>query len=54
MLLNAGTLSKKAADDKAKTEFDRYTGERRRLNEAEGAQSNIAALRAMLSEKKND
>jgi len=54
VLVNAGTLSKKTADEKAKTEFDRYTDKRRRLNEAEGAQSNIAALRAILDEKNNE
>ena len=54
VLQNAGTLSRKAADDKAKAEFDRYNDERRRLKEAEGEQSNIAALRAMLDEKKDE
>ncbi|ASJ72806.1 virulence RhuM family protein [Granulosicoccus antarcticus] len=54
VLENAGSISRKAADDKAKSEFDRYTEERRRLTEAEGAQTNIAALRALLDEKNRD
>ncbi len=54
VLQNAGTLSKKAADEKAKNEFDRYAEERRRLNEAEGERHNIAALRALLDENNND
>lgn len=54
VLSNAGTISRKAANDKAKSEFDRYSEERRRLREAEGAQSNIDALRALIDEKKSD
>jgi len=38
----------------AASEFDRYVDTRRRLKEAEGAQSNIAALRAQLNEKNRD
>ncbi len=54
VLSGAGTLSKKAADDKAKYEFDRYTEEQRRLKEAEGERSNIEALRALMDENKRD
>jgi len=54
VLDNAGSISRKAADEKATSEFDRYLDTRRRLKEAEGAQSNIAALRAQLNEKNRD
>ncbi|ACS83851.1 virulence RhuM family protein [Musicola paradisiaca] len=48
VLSGAGKISKQAADDKAKREFDRFAQQRRRLKEAEGAQANIAALKAIL------
>lgn len=43
---------KKAADDKAKSEFDNYAEKRRRLKEAEGAKANIAALKAIVENGK--
>ena len=51
---NAESITIKAADEMAASEFDRYVDTRRRLKEAEGAQSNIAALRAQLNEKNRD
>ena len=48
VLSGAGKISKKAADDKAKLEFDNFAEKRRRLKEAEGAQANITALKAIL------
>lgn len=52
VLNGAGKISKKAADDKAKLEFDRFAQQRRRLKEAEGARANIAALKAILKKDK--
>jgi len=52
VLSDAGKISKSAADDKAKSEFNRYDDERRRLREAEGARSNIEALRAIQDDNK--
>lgn len=52
VLNGAGKISKKAADDKAKLEFDRFAAQRRRLKEAEGARANIAALKAILKKDK--
>lgn len=52
VLNGAGNLSKKAADDKAKLEFDRFAAQRRRLKEAEGARANIAALKAIIKKDK--
>jgi hypothetical protein len=52
VLADAGKISKSAADDKAKSEFNRYDEERRRLREAEGARSNIEALRAIQDDNK--
>lgn len=52
VLSGAGKISKKDADDKAKLEFDQFAKQRRRLKEAEGAQANIAALKAMLKKNK--
>ncbi|HHQ4765645.1 virulence RhuM family protein [Aeromonas veronii] len=52
VLSGAGKVSKKTADEKAKLEFDRFAEQRRRLKEAEGALSNIAALRAMFKKEK--
>ncbi|MGM3191364.1 virulence RhuM family protein [Dickeya dadantii subsp. dieffenbachiae] len=50
VLSGAGKISKKDADDKAKVEFERFAAQRRRLKEAEGAQANIAALKAILTQ----
>jgi len=50
VLIGAGPMTRKAADDKATSEFDRYTVEQRRLSEAEGERSNIEALRALMDE----
>lgn len=52
VLNGAGKISEKAADDKAKLEFDRFAQQRRRLKEAEGARANIAALKAILKKDK--
>ncbi|WP_298443879.1 RhuM family protein [uncultured Ferrimonas sp.] len=54
VLTGTGTISKKAADDKAKLEFERYANQRRLLKEAEGAKANIADLRALLKDGKGD
>lgn len=48
VLDGAGGVTKKAADDKAKLEFERYSVQRRKLKEAEGSRQNIAALRSLL------
>jgi hypothetical protein len=53
VLQGTGQISKKSADAKAKKVFDDYAEKRRRLKEAEGAQTNIAALNAMLKDKKS-
>jgi hypothetical protein len=47
VLSGAGSISKKAADDKAKLEFDNFAEIRRRLKEAEGAKANLDALAAI-------
>lgn len=52
VLSDSGKVSKKTADEKAKLEFDRFAEQRRRLKEAEGALSNIAALRATFKKEK--
>lgn len=52
ILSGAGKISKKDADDKAKLEFDCFAQQRRHLKEAEGAQGNIAALKAILKKDK--
>ncbi|MEI7064253.1 RhuM family protein [Dickeya chrysanthemi] len=52
VLSGAGNIAKKDADDKAKVEFERFAAQRRRLKEAEGAQANIAALKAILQKDK--
>ncbi len=52
VLSGAGSISKKAADDKAKLEFDSFVEKRRRLKEAEGAKANITALRAIAKNNK--
>ncbi|WP_025738994.1 virulence RhuM family protein [Salinivibrio socompensis] len=52
ILSGAGQISKKAADDKAKLEFEHFAEQRRRLKEAEGEKVNIAALKAALKKGK--
>lgn len=52
VLSGAGSISKKAADDKAKLEFDHFAEQRRRLKEAEGRKANIAALKAIIKKDK--
>lgn len=52
VLSGAGTTSKKAADDKAKLEFDNFAKRRRRLKEAEGENANISALKAIANKGK--
>ncbi|MCF7353622.1 RhuM family protein [Vibrio sp. CK2-1] len=52
VLSGAGSVSKKAADDKAKLEFDHFAEQRRRLKEAEGRKVNIAALKAIIKKDK--
>lgn len=46
VLENAGSVSKAEADEHAKAEYERFTGRRRAILEAEGHRSNIAALEA--------
>lgn len=50
----AGKISKKAADDKAKLEFDNFAKRRRCLKEAEGENANISALKAIANKGKKD
>lgn len=52
VLSGAGKISKKAADEKAKLEFENFAEQRRRLKEAEGEKTNIAALKAILKKDK--
>ncbi|CAA0117832.1 virulence RhuM family protein [Zhongshania aliphaticivorans] len=52
VLSGAGKISKKAADEKAKLEFENFAEQRRRLKEAEGEKANIAALKAILKKDK--
>jgi len=54
VLIGADSMTRKAAHDKATSEFDRYTAEQRRLREAEGERSNIEALRALIDENQRD
>ncbi|HEA16270.1 MAG TPA: hydroxyacid dehydrogenase [Pseudoalteromonas prydzensis] len=54
VLSGAGKISKKAADDKAKLEFDNFAERRRRLKEAEGESANISALKAIVKKDKKD
>jgi len=54
VLSGAGSMTRKAADDKVKSEFDRYNEQQRRLKEAEGERSNIEALRALVDDKQRD
>ncbi|HHN8350078.1 TPA: virulence RhuM family protein [Morganella morganii] len=48
VLQDAGGISKKATDEKAKEIFDIFSQKRRRLKEAEGARANIAVLKDLL------
>lgn len=48
----AGGISKKAADEKAKEEFDAFSQKRRRLKETEGARANIVVLKDLLKKGK--
>ncbi|MBG3129235.1 virulence RhuM family protein [Proteus mirabilis] len=52
VLQGAGSISKKAADEKAKEVFDIFAQKRRRLKEAEGARANIAVLKDLLKRGK--
>jgi len=52
ILNGAGKISKKAADEKAKLEFENFAEQRRRLKEAEGEKINITALKAILKKEK--
>lgn len=52
VLQDAGGISKKAADEKAKDIFDIFDRKRRRLKESEGARANIAALKDLLRKGK--
>ncbi|USD65298.1 virulence RhuM family protein [Vibrio sp. SCSIO 43136] len=52
VLSGTGKITKKSADDKAKSEYDRFAADRRQLKEAEGLQTNIAALKAMVKRDK--
>lgn len=52
VLSGAGKISKKAADEKAKLEFENFAEQRRRLKEAEGEKINITALKAILKKEK--
>ncbi len=52
VLQGAGGISKKVADEKAKEIFDIYAQKRRQLKEAEGARTNIAALKDLLKRDK--
>ena len=54
VLSGAGNISKKVADERAKKVFDDYAQQRRRLKEAEGETANIAALKAILDDNKNN
>ncbi len=46
--LHLASTGMTAEDDKANSEFDRYTQEQRRLREADGERSNIEALLALM------
>ena len=47
VLQGAGKVKKKAADEKAKQEFDRFAENRRKLKEVEGEKANIDSLQAL-------
>lgn len=51
ILQGAGKTSKKEADEKACQQYEQFAEQRRRLKEAEGAKSNIEALRAIAKKK---
>jgi hypothetical protein len=51
VLQGAGRVSKQAADQKAKQEYERYAEQRRRLKEAEGERLDIGALRTIAAKK---
>jgi hypothetical protein len=51
ILQGAGKTSKKDADEKACQQYEQFAEQRRRLREAEGAKSNIEALRAIAQKK---
>ncbi len=53
VLSGAGSISKQAADEKAKQEYERFNAQKRRLKEAEGTRENIASLRALIDDKSN-
>lgn len=46
-----GSISKKAADEKAKLEFEKFADSRRRLKEEDGARLNIQTLRDILKKE---
>lgn len=48
VLEGKGRVSKKSADEKAKSEFEKFADKRRKLHEQEGAKMNIQALRDLL------
>ncbi|UAA38579.1 virulence RhuM family protein [Paraneptunicella aestuarii] len=50
VLEGKGSISKKAADEKARLEFEKYASHRRKLKEQEGAEINIQALRDILKQ----
>ncbi|TVQ66172.1 MAG: hydroxyacid dehydrogenase [Oceanospirillales bacterium] len=52
VLIDSGKISKKAADIKAKLEFEYFAEKRRRLKEAEGQKANISALKAIVKKDK--
>ncbi len=52
ILQGAGGISKKTVDEKAKEVFDVFAKKRRQLKEAEGARTNIAALKDLLKTSK--
>ena len=53
ILQGAGKTSKKDADEKACQQYEQFAEQRRRLKEAEGAKSNIEALRAIARKRTN-
>ncbi len=54
VLADAGSMSKQAADEKARAAFDDYASRQRKLKEAEGERANIDALRALTDETQRD
>ena len=53
VLQGSGRITKKQADQKAKTTYENYEAKRRSLKEAQGQKESIAALRALIKNKKN-